>query len=117
MDRIEVSGIRCYGYTGYLAEERTLGQWFEVDLTMQVDLTQAGQSDQLTDTLDYRQAIAIVKNQIQNSRFHLIEKLAQVIAAEILQLELVTQVRVRLTKVAAPIPDFSGKITLDITRP
>ncbi len=30
MDTIHVTGIRAYGYTGYLAEEQVLGQWFEV---------------------------------------------------------------------------------------
>ncbi|MGK7883005.1 MAG: dihydroneopterin aldolase, partial [Crocosphaera sp.] len=56
MDFIEVTGIRCYGYTGYLPEEQVLGQWFEVDLTLGVDLKDAGTSDNLDDTSDYRQA-------------------------------------------------------------
>ncbi|NEQ10994.1 MAG: dihydroneopterin aldolase, partial [Moorea sp. SIO4E2] len=55
MDCIKLSNIRCYGYTGYLPEEQTLGQWFEVDLTMWLDLSPAGESDDLSDTMDYRQ--------------------------------------------------------------
>ncbi len=34
MDCIHVTGIRAYGYTGYLPEEQSLGQWFEVDLKL-----------------------------------------------------------------------------------
>jgi len=116
MDSIQVSGIRAYGYVGYLPEERVLGQWFEVDLTLWVDLTKAGQSDDIADTLDYREAIAIVKEQITTARFDLVEKLVNAIADRILSLEKVNQVRVKLSKPAAPIPDFSGRITLDITR-
>ena len=116
MDSINITGIRGYGYTGYLPEEQVLGQWFEVNLTLSIDLTQAGKTDQIEHTLDYRQAIAIVRNLIQSNRFALIEKLAAAIADEILQLERVQQVRVQLTKPAAPIPDFGGKITIDITR-
>ena len=56
MDSIQVSGIRAYGYVGYLPEERVLGQWFEVDLTLWVDLAIAGKSDDIADTLDYREA-------------------------------------------------------------
>ncbi|MDB9512135.1 dihydroneopterin aldolase, partial [Kamptonema animale CS-326] len=26
MDSIQLTGIRCYGYTGYLPEEQVLGQ-------------------------------------------------------------------------------------------
>lgn len=116
MDSIKVSGIRAYGYTGFLPEERVLGQWFEVDLTLWLDLSNSGNSDNLNDSLDYRMAIAIVKEQIKTAKFALVEKLTEVIATEILALELVQKVRVKLSKPAAPIPDFSGKITIDITR-
>jgi 7,8-dihydroneopterin aldolase/epimerase/oxygenase len=116
MDSIQVTGIRAYGYVGYLPEERVLGQWFEVDLTLWVDLTAAGNSDNLEDTLDYRQAISIVKEQIKNAKFALIEKLVSTIADELLKLAKVKQVRIKLSKPAAPIPDFEGRITLDITR-
>ena len=116
MDSIQVNGIRAYGYVGYLPEERVLGQWFEVDLTLWVDLIPAGKSDDIADTIDYREAIALVKEQITTAKFELVEKLIQAIANKILNLEKVEKVRVKLSKPAAPIPDFSGRITLDITR-
>jgi 7,8-dihydroneopterin aldolase/epimerase/oxygenase len=116
MDSIQVKGIRAYGYVGYLPEERVLGQWFEVDLTIWVDLTTAAESDEIADTLDYREAIAIVKEQITTAKFALVEKLIGAIADKLLILDKVHQVRVQLSKPAAPIPDFSGRITLDITR-
>lgn len=116
MDSIQVSGIRAYGYVGYLPEEKVLGQWFEVDLTLWVDLSAAGISDDIADTLDYREAIAIVKEQITTAKFDLVEKLVSAIADKILSLEKVSQVQVKLSKPAAPIPDFNGRITLDIIR-
>jgi dihydroneopterin aldolase len=116
MDCIQITGIRCYGYTGYLQEEQVLGQWFEVDLTLWLDLAPAGESDEIADTLDYRNAIETVKQLVKTSKFALVEKLASAIANAILELPLVQQVQVRLTKPAAPIPDFGGKITIDITR-
>ena len=116
MDSIQLTGIRCYGYVGYLPEEQVLGQWFEVDLTLWLDLVAAGQSDNISDTLDYRCAIATVKQLVKTSKFALVEKLANAIADAILKLDRVQQVRVRLIKCAAPIPDFDGKISIDITR-
>jgi 7,8-dihydroneopterin aldolase/epimerase/oxygenase len=116
MDTIQVSGIRCYGYTGYLSEEQVLGQWFEVDLTLWLDLSLAGASDRIEETCDYRSAIAIVKDLIKNEKYALVEKLAATIAEKVLQLDRVQQVRVQLSKPAAPIPDFEGRITIDITR-
>ena len=116
MDSIQVNGIRAYGYVGYLPEERVLGQWFEVDLTLWVDLIPASQSDSIEDTLDYREAIAIVKEEITTAKFDLVERLINAIAQRLLDLEKVSKVRVKLSKPAAPIPEFGGRITLDITR-
>ena len=116
MDSIEVTGIRAYGYTGYLPEEQVLGQWFEVDLVLWLDLTSAGKSDNIDETLDYRQAIDLVKQQITTAKFALIEKLAATIAEEILRIKKVEKVQVKLSKLAAPIPDFGGKITISLTK-
>jgi 7,8-dihydroneopterin aldolase/epimerase/oxygenase len=116
MDCIQITEIRCYGYTGYLPEEQVLGQWFEVDLTLWLDLAPAGHSDEITDTLDYRRVIETVKQLVKTSTFALVEKLATVIAHAILEFKQVQQVQVRLTKLAAPIPDFGGKITIELTR-
>ena len=116
MDSIQIQGIRSYGYTGYLEEERILGQWFEVNLTLWLDLSTAGESDDLNHTLDYTRAIATVKEIISSSKFALVEKLASAIAQAILDFDLVEKVRVQLSKPHAPIPDFGGNIIIDITR-
>jgi dihydroneopterin aldolase len=116
MDVIELTGIRCYGYTGYLPEEQVLGQWFEVDLRIWVDLALAGKSDRIEDTLDYRAVIAEVKEIIAISKVALIEKLADTIITAVLAYDRVQQVEVKLSKPAAPIPDFGGKITIELTR-
>ncbi|MEM1425118.1 MAG: dihydroneopterin aldolase [Cyanobacteria bacterium P01_H01_bin.130] len=117
MDRIYLSGVRCYGYTGFLQEEKTLGQWFEVDATLSIDLAPSGQSDRIEDTLDYRQAIARIQDIARASKVDLIEHLAQTIADALLDLEKVNQVTVRVTKPAPPIPDYVGTLAVEITRP
>lgn len=116
MDCIQLTGICCYGYTGYLLEEQVLGQRFEVDLTLWLDLAVAGKSDVIEDTLDYRSVISTVQQLVKTSKFALVERLATAIAELILESDKVAQVQVRLSKPAAPIPDFGGKITIEITR-
>ncbi len=116
MDAIKIDNIRCYGYTGFLPEEQVLGQWFEVNLILWVDLAAAGESDDINDTLDYRQAIANVKSLVETQKFSLIEKLASAIARSLLTLNLVQKVSVSLSKPAPPIPNFGGEITVEITR-
>ena len=116
MDWIRLTQIRCYGFTGFLAEEQALGQWFEVDVAMQVEVQSAGLSDRIEETLDYRQVIQRVQTLVQTSRFALVERLAQAIADGVLEEEQVQEVQVQLHKLHAPIPNFNGKITIDITR-
>ncbi len=120
MDKIHLTGIRCYGYTGALPEEQVLGQWFEVDLSLWLDFSMAGQSDRLQDTLDYRQVIATVQHLVKTSRFALLERLVTAIAETVLAIPSanapIQQVDARLTKLAPPIPDYSGVITVEVTR-
>ncbi len=116
MDVIQLTGIRCYGYTGYLPEEQILGQWFEVDLRISLDLSSAGRSDRIEDTLDYRSVILAVKDIIATAKFALIEKLAEKIVTTVLDFDMVQQVELKLHKPGAPIPDFGGKITLELIR-
>lgn len=116
MDCIHLKGIRCYGYTGYLPEEQVLGQRFEVELTLWLDLAKSGESDALEDTIDYRNVISKVQQLVNTAKFALVEKTATAIAESILQFNLVKQVRVQLKKPAAPIPEFHGEIIIDITR-
>lgn len=116
MDCIHVKGIRAYGYVGFLPEERTLGQWFEVNLTVWLDLSQAGKSDQLEETYDYCEHVLAIQQLIQTVKYKLIEKLAEEIAAIVLLSEQVKQVQVRLTKLHPPIPNFSGQVEIEISR-
>ncbi len=121
MDWIRITGIRGYGYIGALPEEQVLGQWFEVDVAIATDLAQPGQSDRLEDTLNYCQIVETVQQMLQTERFALLERLADAIATAILSPNLISPIEIHavqvvLTKLAAPIPNFAGRVTVDITR-
>jgi dihydroneopterin aldolase len=53
LDRIELTGLRGVGFHGVFDHERRDGQEFAVDVTLGLDLTAAGLSDDLADTVDY----------------------------------------------------------------
>ncbi|MCX5958885.1 MAG: dihydroneopterin aldolase [Cyanobacteria bacterium] len=116
MDAIQISGIRCYGYTGYFPEEQVLGQWFEVDLTIWMDLSVTGSDDQLENTLNYADVVERVTNLLETSRFKTIEKLNAVIIEAVLAFDPVQKVHSHLVKVSPPIPRFQGSIAISMTR-
>jgi dihydroneopterin aldolase len=116
MDTLEINQIRAYGYTGYFPEEQRLGQWFEVNLVFWLDLSQAGETDDLNDTVDYSQVVRQVQAMIETSKFQTIERLAATIAQALLTQHCLKQVKVRLTKCQPPIPNFSGHVTIELVR-
>ena len=117
-DCISVTGIRAYGYIGALPEETILGQWFEVDLTLWMDLSLAGKSDNLLDTHNYADIIQQTQQIIQTKPFKLIERLADAIASQALANDTrLEQVQVTVTKLTAPVPNFDGRVAVTMVRP
>jgi 7,8-dihydroneopterin aldolase/epimerase/oxygenase len=117
MDCIHITDLRVYGYTGALPEEQVLGQWFWLDITLYLDLAPSGASDILDDTLDYCNVIELVQDIVKRQRFVLLERSVAVIADAVLtQYHQVAQVRIKMTKPHPPIPDFGGKIAIEIIR-
>ena len=80
MDRILVSRLREMGVHGVLAEEQVRPQPFEVDLELIVDLTRAGTTDDLADTVDYGVLSEAVRRVVASEHHQLLERLAQRIA-------------------------------------
>jgi dihydroneopterin aldolase len=117
MDRILITGIQFHGYHGVRHEEQQLGQRFVVDLVLSVDLTAAGRSDTLADTVDYERVYALVVELGTCERFKLLEALAGRMASAVLEKFAVQQVTVRVTKIAPPIPGIVGSVSAEVTRP
>lgn len=115
-DTIQISGIRGYGYTGYFPEEQTLGQWFEVDLELWLDLSRTGASDDLQQSLNYADVVAQVTHVLETTRVLTMERLNTLILEGVLAFPQVRQAHSRLVKVAAPIPGFAGRIAVAMTR-
>lgn len=112
MDQIEITGLRVYGYVGVLPEEQRLGQWFEVDLSLSLDLSRAAESDDLTDSLDYGQVATAIQTLMRAARCQTLERLAGKIAEQLLAYPGVVSAQVRLTKPTPPIPDFTGRVSI-----
>lgn len=115
-DKILISGIGFYGYLGVREEEQTLGQRFEVDVECALDLRPAGESDELTLTVDYADVVKRVTAIGQTRRFRLLEALAEAIATDLLGTYPLQEVRVRVVKPSPPVPDFRGAVAVEIHR-
>jgi dihydroneopterin aldolase len=117
-DQIQLRGIRATGIHGILPEERVRPQPFEVDIDLWVDLSAAGASDQLADTVDYAgiadAAIGIVSG---SPSYQLLEALAASIAAATLAGDRrIAAVTVGLRKLQPPLEVDIATVGVCITR-
>ena len=116
MDTLRIRGIRAWGHTGFFDAEQELGQWCEVDLAIRLDLARAGVDDELAHTLNYATVIERVKALVEGSRDRTIERLNTRICDAVLAFPEVREVRSSLTKVAAPIAGFDGRVAIEMAR-
>ena len=79
-DRITLEGMVFYGYHGVNPEERELGQRFVVDLELEKDLSAAGLSDDLTQTVNYASAYKLAREVVEGQPCNLIETVAERLA-------------------------------------
>ena len=116
MDRIEISGVSATGYHGVFEHEKRDGQLFVVDVALTLDLRPAGRSDALADTVNYAEVAADVMRRIEGEPFDLIERLAEVIAADALARPLVQVVEVAVHEPQAPVGVPFGDVVVRVTR-
>lgn len=102
-DQIILQGMQFYGYHGVNPEERVLGQRYVVDLTVDLDLSQAGASDRLEDTVSYSHIYRSVRAVIEGEPRNLLESAAEAIAKRVLAEFPVDAVSVTVKKPNPPV--------------
>lgn len=115
-DRIELRGLRALGICGALPEERERVQPLEVDLDVVADLSVAGRTDDLADTIDYGALAAAVELVITSERFTLLERLAERISEVVLAVDGVLAATVSVRKLRPPVPQQLTTSGVRITR-
>jgi dihydroneopterin aldolase len=115
-DVIELRGLRALGICGALPEEQVRPQPLEVDLDVVADLSLAGRTDELDDTLDYGTLAVEVERVLTNERFALLERLAQRLCDVVLVDERVQAVTVVVRKLRPPVPQHLDTSGVRLTR-
>lgn len=101
VDRIVIPRIPVRAFVGVRAEEREVEQDIRVSLGLELDLARAGADDDLALTVDYEAVCAAVAEVVGARAFHLIEAVAEEVAAAVLGGFAVASVEVRVEKPGA----------------
>ena len=113
--RLILEGLEGFAYHGNNPAETKLGQTFVVDLEVLTDTRRAAATDRIEDTVNYPTLEKTARRILEGPPRHLLETVAEEIAAAILKEKGVFEVTVRVTK-RPPLPHLRA-FTVEITRP
>jgi dihydroneopterin aldolase len=116
-DQITLTGLRVFGHHGVYDDERRVGQYFVVDVTLHLDTRPAAANDDVADTVHYGELAERLAEIVAGEPVDLLETLAQRLADAVLTDPRVERTRVTVHKPDAPIPLTFADVTVSIERP
>jgi len=114
MDKIFIEKLLVRAIIGVNADERDKPQDIFISLELFTDLSQAGQSDNIADSINYRSVVKRVMAQAENAQRFTVEAVAEDIARLCFEYAAVTRAIVRVEKPAAA--KFAAAVGVEIER-
>lgn len=114
LDKIHIRDILLRGIIGINPEEREKKQDILINICLEADLKEACYSDDINDTVDYKEIKQKIIGLVEESSFFLVEKLCQEIADLCLSYQRVRRVKVLVEKPTAL--RFARTVGVEITR-
>ncbi len=103
-DMIIIRNLEVFAYHGVLPEEKRDGQYFYLDIELNVDLEEASVSDDLACTVNYDEVCRIAGEVMCGAVYDLIEKAAGEVCSALLDaFPTVERVTLTLYKPSAPV--------------
>ncbi|MBL6802408.1 MAG: dihydroneopterin aldolase [Synechococcus sp. BS307-5m-G38] len=115
-EAIHIRELRLWAHVGVLEQERRDGQWFSLDISFWLDLSRAAAADDLASSLDYSVAIQALQGLAREIRCLTIEHFSEQVLDRLEQLYGPVPVRLMLSKCAAPVPGFDGRVAVERCR-
>lgn len=116
MDTIHIKKLEVFANHGVIPEENILGQKFVISADMSLELGDAAKNDDLTESVHYGLAAALIKEVCEKTTFKLIEKLAEEIAKALLLKFNIEKVRITVEKPWAPVKLPMETVSVEIER-
>lgn len=114
LDKIYIRDLSIHCIIGIFPKERVTPQEVVLNIVLEADLRDACTSDEIGDTVNYKDLKNQILEKVQASSYLLIERLAESIAEICLQSERVQRVTVSVDKPGAL--RFARSVAVEITR-
>jgi len=114
MDKIIIRDLRVATLIGTLPQEKLDKQEVYVNIELGCDLSKAGTSDSIEDTIDYKKVKRAVLKHVESSDYNLLEALAESVAGICMDFKGVERVKVSIDKPGAL--RFARSVAVEIER-
>lgn len=108
-NKILLQGIRLFAYHGVGADERVIGTYYRIDLTLTTDFRNAMKTDEISDTINYAEVYQTLYSQMQQPQKLLEHVAVGIIKALFQQFPTVSRIYLRLIKENPPIEAIDCK--------
>ena len=116
MGIISLEGMLFFSHHGYYDEEQKVGNKYEVDINVKVDLSRPASNDKLQDTVNYEILYQIVNEEMKVPS-RLLEHIAQRIIDRTFQsFSVVEEVNVKVSKFNPPVKGVCTRARVELTR-
>ena len=113
---ISLEGLEFFAYHGVHDFEKEQGNSFIVDVEVEIDVSEAEKTDELSGTIDYEQLFNVVSSEM-DIRSKLLEHVSSRICDSVLKKwEQIQQVKVRIGKMNPPIGAVCKMSGVTVTR-
>ncbi len=107
--------MKFKGYHGLHDSERGKGNSFVIDLEMETDVTNAGDDDDVNQTIDYEKVYKVVKYQMEGSSY-LLEHLARKILITLKdRFPTIQKLKVKVSKLNPPIGGACDRASVEMS--
>ena len=116
MDKIRLLNLKIPAKHGAYEFEKDKEGLFELDIEMFTDLSLPGWSDDLKDTVNYDEAVSLIREMFTEKEYNLIEAVGETICSRLLEQYPIQKVRIKIRKPHAPIMANLDTVEVELTR-
>ena len=116
-DFVIIQGLEFYAFHGASDEEQKIGHRYRVDIRLKTDLSKAGKSDNLEDTIDYGKVATRIVEISTEKQFRLLEALTESIVSKLFaEFPSLEEIELKIQKIAPPVNIIADSVGVEITR-
>jgi dihydroneopterin aldolase len=116
MDKVRILNLKIPARHGVYEFEKDKDGLFELDVEMHTDLSSAGKSDELKDTINYDKVVSVIIEEFTKKDYHLIEAVGQTICKKLLADFNIQKVVIKIRKPHAPIMANLDTVEVELVR-